>query len=122
MKRTVWTITKDYNADDCSVHGTHENAFTLCGPSGCEKFFAHDWNDGSAGNLMLSSMIAGHYCDELREFRMLDGDGNVMYEGRMLLGDESDAEFHPLDDFGAPNAGCTEIQTRRLGEKVWEKV
>lgn len=39
-------------------------------------------------------------------FRMLDDDGELYYEG------ESDSRFNfaPLDDFGMPNAGCTEIR------------
>ena len=115
MRQTVWTILRDNYADDCAVQATPANAVTLCGPFGCEKIFAHEWNGGSAGPLMLSTMIASHYCDELKEFRMLDDDGNVMYEGRILLGDEPDAEFRPLNDFGMPNAGCTSIQIRKIG-------
>ena len=40
------------------------------------------------------------------KFRMLDDDGEVYYRG---LSDEPDT-FDPLDDFGTPNAGCTDIQ------------
>jgi Ca2+-binding EF-hand superfamily protein len=42
-------------------------------------------------------------------FRLLDGDGEVYYEG---LSDnyESQGAFAPLDDFGRGYAGCTEIQ------------
>lgn len=51
-------------------------------------------------------------------FRMLDDDGEVYYEGEMgEKGSRPDCfdlsetgGFGPLDDFGAPNAGCTEIQ------------
>jgi hypothetical protein len=44
------------------------------------------------------------------EFRLYDGDGNLYYEGRM-----QNEDFDPLDDFGGPNAGCTEIKTRSAG-------
>lgn len=44
------------------------------------------------------------------KFRMLDDDGIVYYEGFFLGDDKSEDAFGPLDDYGAPNAGCTEIQ------------
>lgn len=44
-------------------------------------------------------------------FRMYDDDGELYYEGN-LYGDFNCLE--PLDDFGTPNAGATEI-------KVYEK-
>ena len=40
------------------------------------------------------------------KFRMRDGDGVICYEG---IADKK-AEFDPLDDFGTPDSGCTEIQ------------
>lgn len=46
-----------------------------------------------------------------RAFRMLDDDGEVYYHGRVTGdSDSADADFGPLDDYGTPNAGCTEIQ------------
>lgn len=42
-------------------------------------------------------------------FRLLDDDGNVYYEGR-YIGPDSEEMAGPLDDFGAPNAGCTSAQ------------
>ena len=48
-------------------------------------------------------------------FRMRDDDGHVYYEGKAT----PDCEFEPLDDFGMPNDGCTEIQYKNeKGE--WE--
>lgn len=41
-------------------------------------------------------------------FRMLDDDDLTYYHG---LSSEADS-FDPLDDFGTPNAGCTDIQYR----------
>lgn len=50
-----------------------------------------------------------------RPFRMLDGDAEVMFDGRILTpGEEagSELDFGPLDDFGTPDSGCTEIHYR----------
>lgn len=41
-------------------------------------------------------------------FRMYDDDGELMYSGR-FIGPDDETPFAPLDDFGAPNAGCTRI-------------
>src|SRR6185503_9238077 len=47
-----------------------------------------------------------------RVFRMLDDDGIVYYHGRILTLEEagSELDFVPLDEFGRPDSGCTEIQ------------
>lgn len=45
-------------------------------------------------------------------FRMLDDDEEVYYEGYTSIS----SSFDPLDDFGMPNAGCTDIQYRENGE------
>lgn len=53
-----------------------------------------------------------------KKFKMYDDDGELYYEGR-IVGEYS--EFEPLDDFGMPNAGCTDIQYKNeKGE--WESV
>lgn len=41
-----------------------------------------------------------------KRFVLKDDDGNTYYQG-MLYGDYDG--FEPLDDFGGPNAGCTEV-------------
>lgn len=41
-----------------------------------------------------------------REFTLHDGDGALYFTGKLLGGDG----FEPLDDYGAPAAGCTEIR------------
>ena len=43
-----------------------------------------------------------------QHFKMYDDDGNHYYSGFLVGGDG----FEPLDDFGTPNAGCTEIRYR----------
>jgi len=41
-----------------------------------------------------------------QKFRMYDDDGNLYYQGRM----SDSCDFEPLDHYGMPNAGCTEIR------------
>lgn len=48
-------------------------------------------------------------------FRMFDGDGVLALEGRIV--GEYDG-FEPLDDFGRPGYGCTEIQYLENG--TWQ--
>lgn len=64
------------------------------------------------------------------KFRMLDDDGNVYYHGRRLDGSDCEAEyeeyngepeFSPLDCFGRPNAGCTDIQEKDENGK-WRSI
>jgi hypothetical protein len=58
---------------------------------------------------------------QLREghkFRMLDDDGHVIYEGHLFGDKESEDGFLPLDCYGTPNAGCTEIQYKNKNK--WE--
>ena len=49
-----------------------------------------------------------------KKFTLHDDDGELCYKGR-YIGPEDESMFGPLDDFGMPNAGCTEI---RYGGKV----
>ena len=73
--------------------------------------FWSNWID--RGNTLEKCKRACKY-----KFRMLDDDGNLYYEG--YSNDcNSEKAFAPLDDFGMPNAGCTEIQYKNnLGK--WE--
>ena len=50
-----------------------------------------------------------------RVFRMFDDDGVLYYEG--VMSDDCEG-FEPLDDFGMPNAGCTEIRLLEDGKWV----
>jgi len=45
-----------------------------------------------------------------QSFKMYDGDGNLYYTGKCVHDGGEDTVFAPLDDFGRPNAGCTEIR------------
>lgn len=52
-------------------------------------------------------------------FRLYDDDGGLYYEGRMnadALDAYGEGWGNPLDDFGMPNAGCTELQYLDRGE------
>jgi len=42
-------------------------------------------------------------------FRMYDDDGEHYYSGTLIMDGEAEG-FEPLDDFGMPGAGCTEIR------------
>lgn len=93
----AWTIDKDVLT--ASIGGDDESGTT--GPS-------------NAPQTLLDRLAAG----EGTRFRMLDDDGELYYEGRILIDDEQDEEaFGPLNDFGMPNAGCTEIQYKR--DRKW---
>ena len=50
-------------------------------------------------------------------FAMYDDDGEIYYRGR-IVGDYDG--FEPLDDYGTPNAGCTEIRYRNKETGKWE--
>jgi hypothetical protein len=41
---------------------------------------------------------------EGNHFRMLDDDGELYYEGRLIQDEGEDCVFSPLDDYGRPNA------------------
>jgi hypothetical protein len=54
-----------------------------------------------------------------QKFKMYDDDGELYYSGR-IIGDYSG--FEPLDDYGTPNAGCTEIKLYNSTSNEWETV
>ena len=94
---TAWTITKDHYPDPDAKPGTNGNATGLSGPLGVP---------------LTHGQIVSH--PEAKPFRMCDDDNTLCYEG-FLIGDD---DFAPLDDFGEPNAGCTEIQMLENGAWV----
>tara|TARA_R100001530_G_scaffold128140_1_gene97722 strand:+ start:75 stop:353 length:279 start_codon:yes stop_codon:yes gene_type:complete len=50
-------------------------------------------------------------------FKLYDDDGELYYSGE-IYGDYDG--FEPLDDFGAPNAGCTAIKIEGGGRyEIW---
>ena len=52
-----------------------------------------------------------------KKFQMFDDDGELYYSGR-IVGDYDG--FEPLDDYGTPNAGCTDIKYFENGK--WESL
>ena len=91
-RHNLWIITKDHIEDGAAV-GTgspywrsdkHPEIFNATTKQEIEK-------------------LAKKYKLNVR-FKMYDDDGEVYYEGRMQIED-----FHPMDDFGMPNSGCTEL-------------
>jgi hypothetical protein len=94
MSRYAWIITRDHIADVTIEAGTNSDAAGVTGPH---------------------NQVAELKSGEGKAFRMLDDDGNLYYTGR-IIGNHSG--FEPLEDFGTPNAGCTEI--RYLNNHKWE--
>ena len=78
----MWMITADFVADPTESAGTNANAVGL-----------KSWN--------YKPNVSMPY-----HFRMRDDDGITYYFGISNLY----ATFYPLDEFGAPNAGCTYIE------------
>ena len=109
---TAWIITKDKIESD---------ALGTTGP-------------GIASDNDVKRLKAG----EGVRFRMLDDDGEIYYYGRQLAESDctedyeggfygAESEFAPLDNFGRPNAGCTDIQFDNgvkdsKGKVVWESL
>lgn len=124
MKRTIWAITKDLLADEFLKGqniptNSNLNAVGKVGPRHAPEIFAHDWNNGSTGPLMLANMIAGHA--SASRFRLFDADGELYYQGVILVGDDNRI-LAPLDDFGMPNAGCTDMEIQEIPDGPWNKV
>lgn len=101
-KGTEWLITDDFTdifSDDEEKLGG-KSAVGTRGPG-----------DG----VLTAEEIATHP-DRVR-FRLRDDDHVTYYEGWMVGTDP----FAPLDDFGEPDAGCTDIQTKE-GDTKWESM
>ncbi|MDJ0463081.1 hypothetical protein [Streptomyces sp. H27-C3] len=62
---------------------------------------------------------------EGRTFRMYDDDGVLNYTGRIVTAEDDEGgevDFAPLDDFGKPNAGCTEIHYFNTATQEWREL
>lgn len=77
-----WVIDRDYLPDG--------NRSWVFGPRNLDPVLRRKLVDGSG-----------------KEFTLYDDDKILYYKGRIV--GEYDG-FEPLDDYGAPNAGCTEIR------------
>lgn len=89
-----WIITKDH----------------LYRPSSSDKDEAGTMGPSWISEELKAQLLAG----EGREFRMYDDDNELYYTGKILTPESpeggGDEDFGPLDDFGRPNAGATEIR------------
>lgn len=90
-----WIIERDLTAVKGSPKGTTENAVGVT----------------SANWVLQRDLTRAIY-----QFRLKDDDGNVYYYGLSTVA----GSFAPLDDFGAPNAGCTSIEYFTKGE--WQEL
>jgi hypothetical protein len=101
-----WVITVDKNADELEPVGTNSNAKGMMGPSNIPEDLRLRLEQG-----------------EGITFKMYDDDGNLYYIGRIITNGENDEQlFAPLDDFGMPNAGATEIKYKSATTNEWETI
>ena len=75
---------------------------------------------GPRGTRFTREFIENH--PRSRRFRMFDGDGQLYYQGVFIDLNEQHSMFEPLDDFGAPNAGCTSIEYQDANTGEWERL
>lgn len=99
-----WTIIADHIADPTAAQPSNANAVGMVGPRDAK--------------LTADEIIRQ---PQARRFRMKDDDGELYYEGVLVVmpEDGGEAEFRPLDDFGTPNAGATIIEYQRP-DGTWE--
>jgi hypothetical protein len=71
---------------------------------------------GPSGASLDADAIRRH--EQAQPFQLKDDDGELVYEG-VYVGPQDETLFAPLDDFGLPNAGCTEI-LYRAESGAWE--
>jgi hypothetical protein len=80
--------------------------------------------DGRFHNCLRSEILQGvqNLADTLPyEFRLLDDDGEVYFEGKCGDLNEADGDqaFEPLD-WAETRYGCTKMQYRKVGNEKWE--
>lgn len=97
----AWIIDVDHVADAAAPTGTNANAPGVMGPKQ-----APGWMTDA---LQKQAIVLGV---KTYHFKMYDDDGELYYAGRMITdeGESTEAVFSPLDNFGGPNAGATEIR------------
>ncbi len=92
MRPYAWIIDIDHMPDEDAAEGTYCNAKGVWGPRGADITFL---------KALKTDPAAGE------QFQMFTDDHDLLYTGRLIGVDTTG--FEPLDDFGTPNAGCTEI-------------
>ena len=96
MRPYIWVITRDFINDGAGNIG-------VMGPADGDRTMMDHWR------------IPGTL------WRLYDDDGTLYYEGLTYAtywDDETD--FAPLDNFGMPNDGCTEIRYLNEFNNTWE--
>jgi hypothetical protein len=68
---------------------------------------------------MTARLIVAAHKNHGQKFKMYDDDGELYYSGT-ILGDYDG--FEPLDDYGTPNAGCTDIKLYNSATNEWESL
>lgn len=115
----AWIITKDLLWED-DEYCTHSRIITVNGPdrSRCADCFGMS-EVGVRGPFQATSVqfAIANACGA--RFRILDDDGIPYYEGYCWTSD-GNLDFGPLDDFGTPNAGATELQYMNDETGEWE--
>jgi len=102
--RARWYITEDKLEKITADKGS----FIICGGAD-PRWESEGWYKEDGTKTIVTPFA--------HKFRMLDDDGIVYYVGYCEDGDSEEA-FNPLDDYGMPNDGCTEIQYWENGK--WE--
>ena len=102
----AWLITSDHIADDSAKHPSNANAVGMLGPGKSTFWDSHPVSVDS---------VANH--PDAVDFKLYDDDGELYYEGVMILGDGDENDcFGPLDDFGRPNAGAVRLDYLENGQ------
>lgn len=98
-----WVIDRDH-LEEGNIEIGNLNGVGTIGPKGVDP-----------------TIIARLTLGEGTPFRLLDDDDKLYYEGRIIIinTDHPEVEFAPLDDYGAPGAGCTSIAYQNA-QGVWE--
>jgi hypothetical protein len=94
--RYAWVVTSSWIEDENGAEFGKETKVFVSGPR-------------NASAAMTALAVTSGY-----PFKMYDDDGIKYYEGKCWTADPEgfggEEFFGPLNDYGAPNAGCTEIK------------
>lgn len=117
----AWLITYDHIAEEGVEAPSNDNAKGMTGPRNVSA---------SLVMRLAEAAQAGrtHAADfpDVQWFKIYDDDGEIYYTGVRTGESEYEDGFEPLEDFGTPNAGATEIRyldvakTAETGSEVWE--
>lgn len=110
----AWIITRDFTFDDNEFCSHLEMYYDDDNDYVCVVCNARS-EAGVSGprDIKYTRVQIGLALSIGRKWRMYDDDGILCYEGYIWVSNGEiggDADFAPLDDFGAPNAGATDIK------------